>query len=75
MEISAAALGTITDWAVTGDDFLAVQLHSGPPGYERGWARGDVPATQEDAHIHVDAGGAIEEVVPLAVVVADHAQR
>ncbi len=75
MEISAAALGTIADWAVAGDDFLPVQLHDRPLGYARGWAPRDVPAIQGDAHIHVDAGGAIKEVVPLAVVVADRAAR
>jgi hypothetical protein len=71
MEISASALRTIADWAVAGDDFLPVQLHSCPSGYARRWALGDVLATQGDAHIQVDAGGAIKEVVPLAVVVDD----
>jgi hypothetical protein len=75
MEISAAALITIANWVEDGDDLLPVQVHRCPPGFAREWAAGDVLATQGDAHIHVDAGGVIKEVVPLSVVVAAAATR
>jgi hypothetical protein len=75
MEISAAALKTIADWTEDGDDLLPVQLYACPPGYTRGWALGDVLATQGDAHMQVDAGDAIKDVVPLAGVVGDSTRR
>jgi hypothetical protein len=63
VESSGAAPRTIAAWTMDGEGFLEVRLHDRPPAYARGWASGDVLATQGDAHIHVDVGGAVKEVV------------
>ncbi|MGI8429289.1 MAG: hypothetical protein ACR2OB_08285 [Solirubrobacteraceae bacterium] len=70
-----AALKTIADWAVDGDDFLPVRLYDRPTSWSREWNPGDVLGTQGDAHIHVDAGGTVMDVVPSVVGFAEPASQ
>jgi hypothetical protein len=67
---SGAALKRIAQWAEDGQDFMPVILYDQPTHYVAGWDKGDIVATQGDAHIHVDSHGVVKDVVPNDTVAA-----
>jgi len=64
VEVSGAALKTISRWAAKGEGFADVTLHDRPATYVVGWEDGDILATQGDAHVHLDARGVVKNAVP-----------
>ena len=64
IEMTAAQAQVIAAWSEQGESFVRLVVYSVPPSYARQWQAGDVLVTQGDAHLHVDAAGAMKDIVP-----------